>query len=107
MSKYHAIRTEVDGVSFASKAEARRYSELRLLVKAQEISGLTLQPRYPLVVTTPAGVPIKVGDYVGDFHYVQNGRIVIEDVKGYDLPLSKWKRKHTEAQYGVSIVVVR
>lgn len=37
-SKYKAVRTEVDGYKFASKAEARRYAELKLLVKAGEIS---------------------------------------------------------------------
>ena len=45
MSKYRNIKTEVDGIVFDSKAEARRYAELRLLEKANEISDLRLQ--YP------------------------------------------------------------
>ena len=30
-SKYGAIRTTIDGITFASKAEARRYAELQIL----------------------------------------------------------------------------
>ncbi len=43
MSKYKAVRTEVDGIKFASKKEARRYGELLLLQRAGEISNLELQ----------------------------------------------------------------
>ena len=41
--KYSARPTEVDGIRFDSKAEARRYTELRTLEKAGEISHLELQ----------------------------------------------------------------
>jgi len=34
VNKYRNVRTEVDGIKFASKKEARRYQELRLLEKA-------------------------------------------------------------------------
>ena len=47
-SKYGAIRTTVDGVTFASKAEARRYAELKLLEQAGEIKGLELQPKFDI-----------------------------------------------------------
>ena len=76
MTKYFAIRTVVDGVSFASKAEARRYGVLKLLAAAGEISDLTLQPVIPLVVNGQT-----IGKYIGDFRYVENGEVVIEDVK--------------------------
>jgi hypothetical protein len=45
VSKYHAQPTVVDGIRFASKAEARRYGELMLLMKARVIWGLTLPGR--------------------------------------------------------------
>jgi hypothetical protein len=32
---------------------------------------------------------------------------VVEDVKGLDLPLGRWKRKHFEAQYGQPVRVIR
>jgi hypothetical protein len=36
-NKYHAVKTEVDGIVFDSKKEANRYQELCLLQKAHEI----------------------------------------------------------------------
>jgi hypothetical protein len=118
--KFNAVRTEVDGVTFASKAEAKRYGELKMLEKAGKIESLELQPAYdlhaPLTTGTvrgalkaSTGALPKVGRYVADFRYCDSatGALVIEDVKGYDLPLAKWKRKHCEAQYGVQIVVVK
>lgn len=95
--KYHAQPTTLDGIRFASKAEARRYAELRLLVKAGVIRDLVLQPRYPLQAHG-----VTIGKYVGDFEYVlrASGDRVIEDVKGVRTALYRWKKKHFEAQYG-------
>jgi hypothetical protein len=98
-SKYRAAPTIVDGIRFASKKEARRYSELKMLEKAGIIKSLRLQPRFDL--TTPGGN--KVGEYVGDFAYRQDGEAVIEDVKGFRTPLYRWKKKHFEVQYGIQI----
>ena len=109
--KYHAIPTVIDNIRFASKAEAARYLELKLLEKAGEIKELECQPKYPLYSPTPGSsvVRFKVGDYVADFRYRQGPRgiLVIEDVKGYDLPLARWKRKHFTAQYGLEITLIR
>lgn len=77
-SKYRAKRTEVDNIFFASKREASRYSELRLLEKAGAISTLKLQVPFPLIVEGQ-----RVGIYVADFSYVEKGQLVIEDCKGY------------------------
>lgn len=107
MSKYHAVPTVVDGIRFASKAEARRYGELKLAERAGRIADLELQPKFPLHVNGA-----RIGEYRGDFAYTEvlegkpAGRVV-EDVKGMDLPLSRWKRKHVWAEYGVNVVVVR
>ena len=49
MSKYGAIRTEVDGINFHSKREAARYRELCLMVRAGKIRDLELQPPFPLL----------------------------------------------------------
>lgn len=119
-SKYHAQPTIVDGIRFASKAEARRYGELRLLEKAGHIEDLAIQPKFPLHArssTAQVGEAIKalagtrdtcVGVYRGDFAYLdcRRGRVV-EDVKGMDTPLSKWKRKHVAIQYGLTVEIVK
>ena len=100
MSKYHAVRTTVDGITFASKAEARRYQELKMLERAGKIAELRLQPRYVLSVD---GTPI--GEYRGDFQYVMlpTHEIITEDVKGMKTPMYRWKKKHLKAQWGIEI----
>lgn len=114
--KYGAVATEVDGIRFASKKEAARYVELKMLEKAGEIDGLQLQPRFHLAVPNDHGhYPTQdasddvnkwcVGHYVADFAYndKRSHKWVVEDVKGFKTPLYKWKKKHVEAQYGIEI----
>lgn len=104
-----AART-IDGRLFASLAEARRYAELKLLERGGMISEITCQPRYPLLAfnATFGTDDMTIGDYVADFLYMDRtlNRLVIEDVKGMDTPLSKWKRKHCEAQYGITVTII-
>ena len=105
-SKYRAKRTVVDGITFHSMKEARRYQELKLLEKAGEITGLTLQPEYPLSVATfDPEAPKQIGVYRADFAYyaLPSGESVVEDVKGFKTPLYRWKAKHVAAQYGIEI----
>ncbi len=107
-SKYGAVRCEVDGIKFASQAEARRYQELRLLEKAGEVFNLLMQVKFPLEVVGCCYPPTQViGNYVADFVYFTNKsltRRVVEDVKGFRTPMYRWKKKHVEAQYGIEIV---
>lgn len=105
--KYGAKPTEVDGIRFASQKEARRYQELLLLQMAGEIHRVELQPRFPLNVRNPESIlpSVCIGAYRGDFSYYEKAthERVIEDVKGFKTPLYKWKKKHVEAQYGITI----
>lgn len=109
--KYGATPTTVDGVRFASKAEAKRYAELKLLEKAGEVKELELQPRFPLMAPERGSAlgRIHIGDYVADFRYRlgPKGLLTIEDVKGMKTALYRWKKKHVEAQYGITITEVR
>ena len=103
-SKYHATRTEVDGYVFASKAEARRYSELKLLEAAGEIDGLVLQPVFPIVVND-----VKICKYIADFSYYSGQERFIEDVKSAatkKIPVYRLKKKLVEAIYGIAIAEV-
>ena len=108
-SKYGAIRTTIDGITFASKAEARRYSELQILLKSGEITDLKLQPKYPLVFIPSKGRDsVNVGSYIADFWYrKRNKDAVTEDVKGMLTPVYRLKKKMVEAIYGITIVEVR
>ncbi len=100
--KFGAIATVIDGHKFPSKAEAKRYQELRLLERAGEITDLRLQPRYDLHVNGR-----KIGAYVGDFCYLtSHGAEVVEDVKGMKTPMYRWKKKHLLAQWGIDITEI-
>ncbi len=109
-SKYRAQPTEVDGIRFHSKAEARRYSELKLLEKAGEVKELELQPEFPLYAPSKSwGKHELVCTYVADFRYRQGPRgvLVIEDVKGMKTPVYRLKKKWFQAQYGIEITETR
>ena len=82
-SKYGNVKTEVNGIKFDSKKEARRYEELVALQNAGAIEGLKLQRGFTLQegFVTPEGERIQPIRYVADFVYVQDGIEVIEDVK--------------------------
>ena len=86
MSKYGNRKVEVDGITFDSVAEARRYGELCLLVLAGEIQELRCHPRYMLLepFTDAAGQKVRAVHYTPDFDYLdaRTGRRVAEDVKG-------------------------
>lgn len=101
-SKYGNRKTTVDGISFASAKEARRYADLKLLERVGEIEHLQLQPRFPLKVDGKL-----VCTYVADFQYVAKGRAIatVEDVKGVQTEAFKIKRKLFEALYGVELVL--
>lgn len=82
-SKYRNITTYVDNIRFDSKAEAARYTELKMLQRAGKISGLELQPSFELQPKFKAdGKTIRAITYRADFQYNENGRVVVEDVKG-------------------------
>ena len=103
--KYHAVPTVVDGIRFDSKKEARRYQELKLLVRAGEISDLELQPRFALSGVSHAGGAEKICTYVADFQYlnIADGEVVVEDVKGMLTPMYRMKKRWVKTQYGITI----
>jgi len=97
-TKYKAQPIILDGIRFASKREAIRYQQLKLLEKAGKISLLQLQPRFDIIING-----IKVGFYKADFKYEQDGKIIIEDCKGYRTPIYRLKKKLVQALYGITI----
>lgn len=96
--KYGAIPTVIDGMRFASKAEATRYSELVTLQRAGVISSLECQPRYALAVNG-----VKIGTYVADFRYTLGGEQIVEDVKGVRTPVYRLKARLMLALHGVTV----
>lgn len=98
--KYGNEKKNIDGHLFASKAEARRYQQLLLMEKAGEISGLRLQPEYELIPSFKKNnKTFRKTVYIADFEYNENGRIVVEDVKGFSTDVYKLKKKLFEYRY--------
>ena len=96
-NKYHAIPTLIDGIRFASKSEAKRYGQLKLLQMAGEIRWFTCQVPFQL------GAGVR---YVSDFLIVYtDGRVEVEDVKGVETAMFKVKRRLFEAAYQPLVVV--
>lgn len=83
----------IDGITFASKFEARIYQELRALVG---LDKLTLQPRFELLeaFVGPDGTKHRAINYVGDFLVTTpDGQELVVDAKGQILPAYVIKRK--------------
>ena len=90
------VRTDPAGVAkrtrngrvFASQKEARTYDKLMLLEVSGGISDLQLQPRFPIVVEGT-----HICTYIADFRYVEDGKEIVEDAKGFKTPefILKWK----------------
>ena|SRR5882672_180432 len=101
MSKYGAVRTTIDGITFDSKREAARYLELKLLAKAGIIRDLELQPAFVFCHNGR-----KIFTYRADFAYYEGDQRTVEDVKGVRTPLYKLKKKLVEANWNVTITEV-
>lgn len=104
-SKYHSRKQTIDGYVFASKREAQRYSELKILEKAGEISNLELQKRFELIPSQRIGGKVveRPCYYVCDFAYCEGGKQVIEDAKGMKTEVYKIKKKLMLYKYGITI----
>lgn len=74
--------SRMDFTRFDSADEARRWAQLLLLERSGQISGLVRQIRFPLMAARADGTAVKVGEYVADYCYVENGSQIIEDRKG-------------------------
>ena len=100
MSKYKAVRTVVDGITFASKKEAARYCELKLLQKSGLISDLRMQVPYEIIPKCGSNRAVK---YIADFVYNENGDMVVEDCKGMKTQVYIIKKKLMRWRYGIEI----
>lgn len=102
-NKHNAEACMVDGIRFASKLEAKRYCELKVLERQGLIKNLEDHHRWPLRVSGTV-----IGHYESDFAYTDavSGEPVDEDTKGFQTDLNRWKLKHFEAQYGRAVRLV-
>lgn len=97
-NKFRNVPTTVDGVLFASKKEARRWGELKLMQKVGLISDLRRQVVFALEVNG-----IHICKYVADFVFAERGKTVVEDSKGFVTPEFRLKSKLMLALHGVEV----
>lgn len=106
---YNKFNANMDNKHRSAK-ERRRAKELRLLERAGKIQYLQEQVHYPIV---PAQYDKnhklieRKAEYIADFTYWENGRFIVEDVKGYKdgaaWQLYVLKRKLMLERYGYRI----
>lgn len=100
MNKYRNKKVQVDMYVFDSIAESRRYKELKLLERTGEIQNLELQPHFLLQESFKKnGKTFRKIEYIADFKYIENGKIIVEDVKGIQTDVFKLKHKIFEKVY--------
>ena len=97
--KYRNIQTN----GYASKAEAKRAVELKLLESAGQIQDLQEQVKFEII---PKQKGERAAHYVADFVYTRNGEQVVEDVKGVKTPAYVLKRKLMLLGWGISIMEI-
>lgn len=115
-NKFGAKAIIVDGIRFASKKEAKRYGELKILQQAGQIRDLEIQRKYPIEIRHKAvkikseGYPNgRAVNYFADFAYWESGKRVIEDVKSSATmtPLSKLKIALVEHIHNVEVRIIK
>jgi hypothetical protein len=108
MSKYHAKKTTVDGISFSSKKEAAYYVKLKLDVASGKVKYFLRQ--------VPLHLPGNIR-YVVDFIVVYltnicepgyDDAVIVDyiDCKGFKTDVYKMKKKLVEATYPIKIIEV-
>lgn len=128
MSKYNAKKVVYDGIEFDSRKECKRYIELKKLQDDGVITDLELQRKFVLIplqreecneiITKGKNKNcFKKGKvlerecaYFADFYYIKDGKIVVEDTKGYRrggaYTVFTIKRKLMLYNYGIKVVEV-
>jgi len=77
-NKFNNIITRLEGYVFQSKVEANHYILLKFRQARKEIKNLRVHPKYILLDKKPGQRALT---YSADFEYVEQGRVVVLDVK--------------------------
>lgn len=109
MSKYRSRKVTVDGTTFDSYREAKRYRDLSLLLRAGEISDLRTQVKYTLIPgqKKPSGGTERAVTYTADFVYRdKTGKEIVEDAKGVRTQQYIIRRKLMLYTHGIEVLEV-
>jgi len=96
--KLHARPTELDGIRFASKKEARRYADLMLAKKSGDVIFFLRQ--------VPFHLPGRTKYYADFLVFWADGTVTVEDVKGFRTKDYKMKKRQVEEIYPIEITEI-
>lgn len=115
-SKYGSKKVTIDGITFDSQKEARRFRELSLLERAGKVTDLKRQVTFLLIPCQyePDTIGVRGGvkrgklierevSYVADFVYTEDGKQIVEDTKGFKTKDYIIKRKLMLYIHGIRI----
>jgi hypothetical protein len=95
--KFQAKPSEEDGIRFASKKERAYYQGLKLRQMSGEVLFFTRQ--------TGLDLPGKVRHFLDFVEYWADGTVHFVEIKGFDTPLGKLKRKQVMDLYPINVEV--
>jgi hypothetical protein len=104
-AKYHSRKISRDGITFDSVKEYRRWCELSLLERAGTIQNLQRQVKFELIPSQRIDGKVieRPCTYIADFVYTENGKMVVEDTKGFRTTDYIIKRKLLLWVHGIRI----
>ena len=99
-NKYRAKKRKVDGITFDSIGESKRYGFLKLMEKRGVISDLKVHYKFEIKVEGE-----KVCSYEADFTYYKHLDWIVEDFKSdaTRTPLYRLKKKLMKAVFRIEI----
>jgi len=97
--KFHAQKTENDGIKFSSKLESRWYSVIKDMKDSGELLFFLRQVPFHLAADVT---------YRADFMlFYTDGHVEVWECKGYSTPEWVTKKKLVEEKYPIEIKVVK
>ena len=110
--KYGNASVVIDGLEFDSQKEKRRYEELLDLQRLGLIQDLKTQVAFVLLESVKFKYETKrkcAVRYIADFTYMQDGQLVVEDVKSKatkKLAVYRLKKHLMMSVHGIEVVEV-
>ena len=109
-NKYGARKTKTldangEVLTFDSSRELERWLELKIMERGKAIKNLQRQVPFELVPKHKRedGKTERAVTYIADFVYTENGKTIVEDVKGYRTKEYIIKRKLMLDRHGITI----
>jgi hypothetical protein len=102
-SKFGNEKITIDGWTFDSKLEGRRYQELKLLQQVGKVRYFLCQVPFRL----PGHVIFRVDFMIQWGSGLYDGGVTFEDTHGADTDIKKLKLKQVKDLYGVEVTLIR